>query len=258
MSLANPVLNAEAFKGTWAEIREHATTMTVAGTAIKALGLLAIAFGSAAWAWYEWNQGAIASPVPLMVGGAIVGLIIAFVTTFNPRWSPVTAPIYAAAEGVFLGMFSLFLAEALAARGVGVDRYGLVYNAVGLTFGVFLVMLLLYATRLVRVTGPLVAAISAATFGIVLVYLAQMVLGMFGAQIPGIFGSGMIGIGFSVFVVGIAAFNLLLDFATIEQGAERGAPRYMEWYCAFGLMVTLVWLYIEILNLLMKLQRRRD
>jgi uncharacterized YccA/Bax inhibitor family protein len=255
MALANPVLNAEAFKGTWAEIRTPADVMTVSGTAIKAIGLFAILMASATWAWTQLAQGTL--NMPILFGSLIGGLILGFVTSFNPRWSPVTAPIYAALEGVFLGTLSSAIEAALPQKSpLG---HGLVYDAVGLTAGVLFLMLFLYATRLIRVTGRLVAGITAATGAVVLVYLVQMVLSLFfHTQIPGIFGSGMIGIGFSVVVVAIAAFNLLINFDVIERGAAAGSPRFMEWYGAFGLMVTLIWLYIEILDLLMKLQRRQN
>jgi uncharacterized YccA/Bax inhibitor family protein len=255
MALSNPALNVDAFRGTWAEARTPANVMTVPGTAIKTVGLLAIAFVCAAWSWGQVGQGAVNGTLLMvsLIGGGIVG----FVTVMNPRWSPITAPIYAALEGLFLGAFSNLLETQLQIRVKGAP-HGIVYEAVALTSGVLLLMLFLYATRLIRVTGRLTAGIMAATGAIALLYLVQIVMSFFHTGIPHIFGSGPIGIGFSFLVVGIAAFNLLINFDVIERGAAGGAPRYMEWYGAFGLMVTLVWLYIEILDLLAKLQRRND
>ncbi|MEO6810935.1 MAG: Bax inhibitor-1/YccA family protein, partial [Isosphaeraceae bacterium] len=137
------------------------------------------------------------------------------------------------------------------------QRYpGIATQAVGLTFGVLFVMLFLYGSRIIKVTQKLVVGIVAATGAVALLYIVTMVLSLFHIQVPFIFGAGPIGIGFSLFVVGLAAFNLLLDFDVIERGAATGAPKYMEWYGAFGLMVTLIWLYLEILRLLAKLQSR--
>jgi uncharacterized YccA/Bax inhibitor family protein len=150
-------------------------------------------------------------------------------------------------EGLVLGGLSA-LAEA--------QFQGIVIQAVALTFGTFLALLLAYKTRLIRATENFKAGVVAATGGILLIYLATIILGFFGVQIPLIHQSGLVGIGFSVFVVIIAALNLVLDFDLVEQGAAAGAPKFMEWYAAFGLMVTLIWLYIEILRLLTKLRSR--
>jgi uncharacterized YccA/Bax inhibitor family protein len=180
-----------------------------------------------------------------MLTGLIGGLIVALVTVFKKEWAPVTTPLYAAFEGVLLGAISLVFNQ----------RYpGIVFNAVALTFGVLAALLLAYRSGVVRPTENMKLGIAAATGGIALVYLVSMGLGFFGKTMPYIHDSGPIGIGFSVVVVGIAALNLVLDFDFIERGAEVGAPKYMEWYGAFGLLVTLVWLYLEILRLLAKLQ----
>jgi uncharacterized YccA/Bax inhibitor family protein len=169
------------------------------------------------------------------------------VTIFKPRVAPYTSPFYAVLEGLFLG--------AISAR-YAVQYAGLPLQAVGLTFMVFLAMLTVYQTRIIKVTDKLRFGIAAATGGIALFYLLSFVLAMFGVQIPMIHGSGMVGIGFSLIVVGIAALNLVLDFDFIDRGVQAQAPKHMEWYAAFGLLVTLVWLYLEILRLLSKLQRR--
>ena len=206
-----------------------------------------------AGAFFTWNQALVQADnallFPLMLGGAIGGLIVAMVTIFKKEWSPVTAPIYAILEGLFLGGISSLLNQAYP---------GIVLQAVGLTFGVALSLLLVYRSGLIKVTDNFRLGVAAATGGIFLVYLVSFVMSFFGMRIPLIHESGLIGIGFSVFVVAIAALNLVLDFDFIEAGAESGAPKYMEWYGGFGLMVTLIWLYIEILHLLAKLQGRRD
>jgi uncharacterized YccA/Bax inhibitor family protein len=168
-------------------------------------------------------------------------------TIFKPVWSPVTAPLYAAAEGLFLGAISALYEQRF---------HGIVLQAVLLTSGTLLALLAVYSMRLVRVTQNFRLGLLAATGGVALVYLLTIVLGLFGIHIPYIHDSGAIGIGFSIVVVVIAALNLVLDFDFIENGCARGAPKYMEWYAGFGLLVTLVWLYLEMLRLLSKLSRR--
>ena len=181
--------------------------------------------------------------------GVFGGFIVAMVTIFKKEWSPVTAPIYALLEGLVLGGLSAFLDL----------RYpGIAMQAVGLTFGTLFVLLLAYRSGLIPVTQKLRMGIIAATGGIALLYLMEMLLGIFGIHFAAINGSGFIGIGFSLFVVAIAALNLVLDFDFIERGVQAGAPKYMEWYGAFGIIVTLVWLYLEILRLLSKLNRSNE
>ncbi len=230
----------------WAYADRRASTMTVAGTAYKALGLLIILTVTAAISWTQVNNATLSGG--LMMGALIGGLILGFATVFKPTWAPITAPLYAACEGFFLGALSNLFNQ----------RYpGIATQAVSLTFATLFVMLLIYGTRLIRVTDGLIRAVVAATGAIALVYLVTIVLGFFGVSVPFIFGSGPIGIAFSLFVVGLAAFNLLLDFDFIENQSRAGAPKHLEWYGAFGLMVTLIWLYLEILRLLAKLQDRR-
>jgi uncharacterized YccA/Bax inhibitor family protein len=217
--------------------------MTVEGTVNKTgISLLILIIAAA----LSWNGAFGQENLPaIMLTGLIGGLIVALVTVFKKEWAPVTTPLYAAFEGVLLGAISLVFNQ----------RYpGIVFNAVALTFGVLAALLLAYRSGLVRPTENMKLGIAAATGGIALVYLVSMGLGFFGKTMPYIHDSGPIGIGFSVVVVGIAALNLVLDFDFIERGAEVGAPKYMEWYGAFGLLVTLVWLYLEILRLLAKLQ----
>jgi uncharacterized YccA/Bax inhibitor family protein len=240
MASGNPTLNDSTFETI--AVRQG-PAMTITGTVSKTGILLALVILGSTFTWN--TQGPLA--MPLMISGAIGGFIVALVTAFKREWAPVTAPLYALLEGLFLGGISAIY---------NAQFNGIVLQAVMLTFGVLAVMLALYQTRVIKVTEKLRMGIFAATGAIALVYLVSMVLGIFGIQIPGIFGNGTIGIVFSLVVVGIAAFNLVLDFDVIDQGIAAGAPRYMEWYCGFGLMVTLIWLYLEILRLLSKLQRR--
>jgi uncharacterized YccA/Bax inhibitor family protein len=176
----------------------------------------------------------------------LVGFGVAILTVFKPAWARITAPLYALIQGVVLGAIS-HLYELM--------WDGIVLQAIGLTIGVFAVMLFIYSTRIIRVTNKLRTGIIAATGAIVLVYLVDIVLMLFGADIPFIHEGGTFGILFSLAVVGVAAFNLMLDFDLVEQGVARQWPKHMEWYAGFGLMVTLVWLYLEMLRLLGKLRR---
>jgi uncharacterized YccA/Bax inhibitor family protein len=217
--------------------------MTIAGTVNKTALLFLILFATATFAW---NQGSAAGGLILV--GVVGGLVAALVTVFKKTWAPVTAPIYAAFEGLALGGISA----------ITESRYpGIVSQAVFLTFGTLAALLIAYRSGWVKATENFKLGVVAATGGIFFVYLISFVLSFFGVSIPVIHGNGILGILFSVFVVVIAALNLVLDFDFIEEGAEQGAPKYMEWYAAFGLMVTLVWLYLEILRLLTKLQERR-
>ena len=184
----------------------------------------------------------------LMMLGVFGGFIVAMVLCFKQTWAPVLAPVYAVLEGLFLGGISAVFAARFG---------GIVFQAVAMTFGTLFALLAAYQSGYIRATEKFKLGVIAATGGIAVVYLVSMVLGFFGVQIPGIFGSGAVGIGFSVVVVVIAALNLVLDFDLIERGAQAGAPKYMEWYGAFSLMVTLVWLYLEILRLLAKLKDNR-
>lgn len=178
---------------------------------------------------------------------AIIGFIIAIVTIFVKKISPYTTPIYVILEGVVLGVISRLMEQVFT---------GIVLQAVLLTFGILFCLLLLYKSKLINVTENFRLGVFAATGGIALIYLISFIAGLFGSTIPYIHESGPIGIGFSVFVVIIASLNLVLDFDFIEKGAENNAPKYMEWYATFGLMVTLIWLYLEILRLLAKARSR--
>jgi uncharacterized YccA/Bax inhibitor family protein len=244
MRSGNPALSDDTFRQV--RVGSGEVRMTLAGTVEKTGLSLLILTVAAAW---TWNLG-LSDPraTGLVLPGLIGGFIAAMATTFRPTWAPITTPIYAALEGLALGGISL---------GFETRYPGIVSQAVFLTFGTLAALLIAYRSGLVQPTENLKLGIAAATGGIAVLYLVGFMLSFFGIAIPLIHGSGPIGIAFSLVVVGIAAFNLVLDFDFIEQGAERGAPKYMEWYGAFGLLVTLVWLYFEILRLLSKLQDRR-
>jgi uncharacterized YccA/Bax inhibitor family protein len=222
--------------------------MTLNGTINKTGILLLCAIATAGWAWHLFLQSGDAIAVyPFMLVGLLGGFICALVTTFKKEWSPVTAPAYALLEGLALGGISATFDM----------RYpGIAIRAISLTFGTLLVLLLAYSSGWIKVTDKMRLGIVAATGGIFVFYVLQMLLGFFGVRFAAINGTSMFAIGFSLFVVGIAALNLILDFDFIERGVQVGAPKYMEWYSAFGIMVTLVWLYLEILRLLSKMNRR--
>ncbi len=246
MRTANPALNDNTFKG-YGRAIASGDTMTIQGTVNKTAVLLLLVLLTSAWTWRLYYT-ATGSLMLWVAGGAIGGFIVAMITVFRKQWAAATAPLYALLEGLVLGGISSVL-EA---------RYpGIVIQAVGLTFGTLFGLLFAYKSGMIKATENFKLGVVAATGGIALVYFATIILGLFGIRMPYIHESGMIGIGFSFFVVIIAALNLVLDFDFIESGAAQGAPKYMEWYGAFGLMVTLIWLYIEILRLLSKMRSRR-
>lgn len=240
----NPVLSSDTFRG--ARVRTGEEVMTIQGTVNKSLLAFAILLAAAG---YAWNLGPTNPSLSmLMMVGVLGGLGAAIATSVRPTWAPISVPIYAALEGLALGGISVVIEQRFP---------GIVSQAVFLTFGTLGAMLLGYRSGLLRATPAVQRVIMTATMGIALVYLINLVMSFFGSSLPLIHSSGPIGIGFSLIVVGVAAFNLVLDFDLIERGAERGAPQYMEWYGAFALLVTLVWLYLEILRLLQKLQEQR-
>ena len=252
MKTSNPALGDETFRrlagSGYGGTIDAADRMTLNGTVHKTGILLVCVLATAAWTWHLFLQSRDMSAVaPMMLLGGIGGFIAAMVTIFKKEWSPATAPIYALLEGLFLGGTSAMF---------DVRYPGIGIQAVGLTFGTLFVLLLAYSARIIRVTQKFRLGVIAATGGIMVFYLAQMLLGFFGVHFSAVNGSGMLGIGISLFIVAIAALNLVLDFDFIEQGVAYGAPRYMEWYGAFGIMVTLVWLYLEILRLLSKMRDR--
>jgi uncharacterized YccA/Bax inhibitor family protein len=257
LATSNPAFNHEMFAN-YEQVygTTRSTAMTIQGTIGKTFALLAILSATAIYTWTETANGHLQGVV--LPAAGIGGFILAMITIFRPSVSPWTAPVYAAFEGVFLGALSCLIENSMLDQ-LGQPRYpGIAIQAVSMTAGTLFVMLFVFATRLVRVTDRLRAGIVGATGALCLVYMIAFVASfVFRAHVPFINDPSPIGIGFSVFVVGLAAFNLLLDFDFIEKGAQAGAPKYMEWYGAFGLMVTLVWLYLEILRLLRKFQDRR-
>ena len=250
MRSGNPALGENTFLdiGSGRVISRDGSTMTLNGTVNKSGILLALILVTAAFVWdkYEGPQSAGAI-MPWVAVGGIGGFILAMITIFKKTWAPVTAPAYALLEGLFLGGISAMFEARFP---------GIVMQAVGLTFGTLAALLIAYRSGLIRATENFKLGVVAATGGIFILYLVNFGMSFFGKSIPFIHESGLMGIGFSAFVVVIAALNLVLDFDFIENGVEAGAPKYMEWYGAFGLMVTLVWLYLEILRLLSKLQSR--
>ncbi|MFC5862845.1 Bax inhibitor-1/YccA family protein [Acidicapsa dinghuensis] len=250
MKTSNPALGANTFRNVagYGGYGDVTARMTLNGTVNKTGILLVCALATAGYTWFRFfSTGDPASVAGLMMLGVFGGLIACLVTIFKKEWAGVTAPAYALLEGLVLGGVSAMFEI----------RYpGIAIQAVGLTFATLFVMLLLYTTRIIKVTQRFYMGVLAATGGVFLFYMAEMILGFFGIHLAAVNGSGPLGIGISLVIVAIAAFNLVLDFAFIEQGVQYGVPKYMEWYGAFGIMVTLVWLYMEILNLLGKLQRR--
>jgi len=226
-------------------VKEEA--MTVQGTVNKTLILFLLMLLPASYAWSQVAAGNT-SIIFWGYGGLIVGFILAMIISFKPTMAPMLSPLYALAEGIFLGGIS--------AQFEGVYT-GIVMQAIGLTFGICFGVLFLYKTGIIKAQGKFMRMVSVAMFGIMAVYLVSMVMSFFGGSVSFIHSSGPIGIGFSLFVCAIAAFMLIHSFDLIERGAKQGAPKYMEWYGAFAVMVGLVWLYLEILMLLAKLRGGR-
>ncbi len=241
MRSANPALNKNTF-ASFSHAGTQSTTMTIEGTVNKTAILLACLMASA---YYTWTQAANTSW--WMIGG-LAGFVLAIVTVFKKQWAPVTAPIYAICEGLFLGGLSLIFET---------HYRGIVLNAVILTFGTLAALLVAYRSGLIKVTENFKLGIVAATGAIFFLYFASFIMSFFGMSLTFLHNNSLLSIGISFVIVVVAALNLVLDFDFIEQGAAYGAPKFMEWYGAFGLMVTLIWLYIEILHLLSKLQSRR-
>lgn len=245
MRTANPALNDNTFS-TFERYQAQETQMTLQGTVNKTAVLLLAVVISAAW---TWSMMLAKNPAVMgwMLGGMLGGLVFCIAICFKMSWAPVLSVPYALCEGLFLGGLSAYFERLYP---------GIVPQAVGLTFGTLFCLLFAYKTGFIKATENFKLGVVAATGGIALLYLVSFVLSFFGWGIPFIHEAGWLGIGFSAFVVVIAALNLVLDFDFIENGVNHGAPKYMEWYGAFGLLVTLVWLYIEILRLLSKLRSR--
>ena len=261
MQSGNPALKNDAFAPReWggimqdlqrAETKSRPGVMTLQGTVIKTGILVGLCAITALVAGNAIKAGG--NPVPWLLAGLIGTLVVGLVLFFSSKLAPVLAPVYAVLQGASLGAISLLTVERL-----GPGNELLITQALALTFGVFIAMLGCYMTGLLRATPLFTKMIVIGTLGVMLTYLASMVLGLFGITILApLHGSGMIGIGFSLLVVGLAAFNLILDFDMVENGVRNGAPKYMEWYAGYALLVTLVWLYIELLRLLAKLNSRK-
>lgn len=243
MRSGNPALTSKTFEG----LARGEQSMTLQGTVNKTALLLGLVFLAALWTWdrfflYQDPKAVL----PLIAIGGIGGFVMALLTIFIKKIAAYTSPIYAVLEGVAIGGISAFYEAQFP---------GIVIQAVGLTFGTLACLLLAYRSGLIRPSENFKLGVVAATGAIALLYVVNMVMGFFGHSIGFIHDSGPIGIGFSVVVVAVAALNLVLDFDFIEEGVAKGAPKYMEWYGAFGLLVTLVWLYLELLRLLSKMRR---
>lgn len=239
----NPMLKEGALeRGGQAISYTGVERMTVTGAVNKTIMLTGILLVTAFYAY--------ANPSNLMVfGGAIAGLICVLVASFKPKTSPITAPLYAAFEGLFVGAVSAIYAVKLGGFS------GIVMPAISGTICVLLSMLILYRSGLITVNEKFRSGVMMATGAVFLVYMLSWILGMFGINIPYLHEGGAIGIGISVVIIGVAALNLLLDFDFFEKGEEAGMPSYMEWFAGMGLLVTLVWIYVEILRLLSMLNR---
>ena len=244
MRSGNPTLTSNTFERYHGAVYDR--TMTLNGTVLKSFILLFIVMITAMYSWQQYFAGK--DVMGLILVGAIGSLIVGIITVFVPKIAPFTAPVYAALEGLFVGSISAHY-EAF--------FEGITLQAILLTFGVFLALLFAYTTRIIKPTQNFRLGVAAATGGIFIVYLLNFILSFFGMNVPFLHDNSGIGIGISIFIVIIAALNLVLDFDFIEQGVAGGSPKYMEWYGAFGLIVTLIWLYLEILRLLAKINSRK-
>jgi uncharacterized YccA/Bax inhibitor family protein len=223
--------------------------MTVSGTATATGVLLVLLLVAAYFGWQAAESRDVSGFPPAAMIGIIVGLVCVVVSSFKPKLARFLAPVYALAEGFFLGAISQAYNSV---RGYE----GIVVQAVGATLGVFAVMLFLYRTQVIKVTAGFRRAVVGATVGLMLFYGLSMLLNLVGVNIRFFDNAGPVGIIFSIFAAGLAAFNLALDFDFIEKGAQHKLPKHMEWFAALGLLVTLVWLYMELLRLLSKLRDR--
>ena len=251
MRSSNPALSDKIFDS-YTMPQTDQDVMTINGVVNKCVIMLILLIIPATYVWKSFF-GAESLEIGMdmaskfLLVGVIGSLILALITIFKKRWSPITAPAYAAVEGLAIGGISAIMEAQFP---------GIVLQATALTFGTLFALLMVYRSGMIKVTQNFRLGVVAATGGIFLIYIASFILSFFGIGVPYIHESGLIGIGFSLFVVVIASLNLVLDFDFIERGAERGAEKFMEWYAAFGLIITLVWLYIEILRLLSKLRSR--
>jgi uncharacterized YccA/Bax inhibitor family protein len=244
---SNPALGTKTFDNFSNSYGGNTDVMTLQGTVNKTAILLALVMIPAFGVWNLFYSGNVGLIFPLMIFGAIGGMICCVVLIFKKVWAPYLAPAYAILEGLFVGGLSAFYDSLFP---------GLVMQAILLTFGILAGLLFLYKTRVIKVTDNFRLIVASATMGIGITYAISMLLRIFGMEVPLIHDNGIIGIGFSLVCVATASANLVMDFDFIEEGSNRNAPKYMEWYGAFGLMVTLIWLYIEIIRLLAKLRGR--
>jgi len=233
-----------AFKAFEKSYEKTQDVMTINGTINKTLILLGVLFVTCIISW-----GIVASNpslmIPFIIGGAIASFILAMIIIFKAELSPILAPIYAILEGFSLGAFSAYFEAQFS---------GIALQAFVVTIGIFVGMLIMYRTGVIKVTDKFKKTVIGLTFGILIIYLISIIGNLIGYSVPYLHSNGLIGIGFSLFVVAIASLNLALDFNFIEEGVQREAPKFMEWYGSFGLLVTIVWLYIEVLKLLAKLR----
>ena len=246
MARSNPALSPARLRQLGVGTTAADGVMTIAGTARKALALMLLVAGSAGYTWWWLARNPDVAVQPILIAGVLGGFVLAMITIFSPRLAPVTAPMYAVVEGLALGVIS---------AAYNATYRGLPTQAVTLTLGTALAMLGLYSLGVVQATERTRRIVTIATLGIAGYYVLSMVMRLFGAQAPLIHSAGPAGIAFSLFVVGIAAWNLVLDFGEAEEAAAAGAPKAAEWYCAFGIVLTLVWLYLELLRLLGKMRR---
>lgn len=251
MRTSNPALNDQAFNRKPYHSTTYVGSMTMSGVVQKTLFLLLIVAVTATWTWGQFfksghNPQAI---TPWIIGGAIGGFVFALITTFRPSWSAITTPFYAALQGLFLGGITAFFE---------LDYPGIALQAGMLSLGTLFAMLALYQSGLVQVTDKFRFGVIGATGALALVYVIAMALSFFGVHLSFIYGSSPISIVISLVIVGLAAVNLLVDFDFVERGARHGAPKYMEWYSGFALLVTILWLYVECIKLLAKLRQRNN
>ncbi len=248
--MANPVLSEQIFKKS--SYADTSDVMTVRGTMTKTLLLLFLVIIGAAYTWKVYYEATNpASITSWLIGGAIVGFILALIISFKPKTAPFLSPIYAAAEGLFLGGISAMFNNQFAETAPNI-----VINAVMLTMLTAIIMFTVYRSGLIKVNGTFMRVMSIALITIMVFYLGSWIVSMFGVDLSMLHNSSPLSIGISIVIVGVAAFSLLMDYNFIEKASAQGAPKYMEWYGAFGLMVTLIWLYLEILKLLAKFSSR--
>ncbi len=250
----NPALNEKTFQKSSEIYGSDVVKMTAKGTLNKFFLLFLLVMATASFAWSAFYQGK--DVTAWMWGGLIGGLICAIALIVKPMWGAFLAPVYALFEGAFLGGVSAYYNYSFSKATSGSFFGGIVFQAVALTFCVVLAMFVLYRFRIIKATERFKSIVITATVGLGFFYIVALVLRLCGIDIPFLHEGSAMGIGFSLLVIGIAAMNLILDFDMIETGAATGAPRYMEWYGAFGLLVTIVWLYLNILRLLAKLNSR--